>query len=177
MFHGPCQRYRSLGERLTTETRRYDRAVREVHRVPENAGVLRYLAQGADPGAVVVEAPPAEVNRWRLGAHPDVVDWLWDELNAAIPGDGRRLVAATAALVDPASGLIVAIALGTQYAIRLAGDALAEAEAAGFTSVHHFRTVDRTLDLAATYGPGWVFGKMDAREKDWLARSLTGIAG
>ena len=143
----------------------------------ENHGILGYLAHGGDPSEVTIERPGEGTDRWRLGAHPDVVAWLWDELNAALPVDGRVLVGATASLVDWQSGSIVAVALGTRYAIRLGGTAWGEAEAAGYASVHYFRTVDRTLDLAATFGKGWVIGAMDAREPGWLASSVQAIAG
>lgn len=137
-----------------------------------NRGVLRYLGRGSDPEGVVVERPPDDVDTWRLGAHPDIVEQLWTRLNAALPTDARFLVADTAALVDPDSGLVLAVALGTQYAIRLAGDGLAAAEAAGYETAHEFRTVGRTLDLDRAFGPGWVFGRYGDREPDWLAETV-----
>jgi hypothetical protein len=144
--------------------------MRVVHERSENVGVLRYIGQGgADPAAVAVERPPDDVDTWRLGAHPDIVQHLWERLNVVLPGDCRFLVADTAALVEPDSGLILAVALGTQYAIRLTGEGLASALEAGYETRHEFRTVGRTLDLSATFGPGWVFGRYDPREAEWLA--------
>ncbi len=137
-----------------------------------NDGVLAYLAPGLEPDAARVERPSADVDTWRLGAHPDVVEHLWTRLNAALPADARFLVADTAALVDPGSGLVMAVALGTQYAVRLTGGGLVAAEAAGYETTHEFRTVGRTLDLAATFGPGWVFGRYDEREGEWLAETV-----
>jgi hypothetical protein len=136
-----------------------------------NHGVLTYLGQGVPPGQVPVEPPSPDVDRFHLGAHPDVVAWLWDRLGAALPARGERLVAGGAALIDPNSGVILAAALGTSYAIRLSGVALAAARADGYASAHHFTTVDRTLDLAATFGEGWLFGRFDDREPAWLAES------
>jgi hypothetical protein len=145
----------------------------------ENGGLLRYFAAGGDPGSVAVEQPPADVDTWRLGAHPDIVERLWTHLNAALPADSRSLIAGGAALVDPSSGLVLAVALGTQYAIRLTEEGLAAALAAGLETRHEFATVGRTLDLAATFGPGWVFGRYDEREAGWLAESAAtfGTAG
>jgi hypothetical protein len=142
-----------------------------LHEQATNHGVLRYLGQGIDPGGVAAEPAPRDVDTWRLGAHPDVVELLWTRLNTALPRDARYLVAGGAALVHPESGLILAAALGTQYALRLSGDGLATAQAAGYQTVHTFRSVDRTLDLAATFGPGWVFGRHDEQEGTWLAES------
>jgi hypothetical protein len=142
------------------------------HDRSDNAGILRYFAHGTDPLAVEIRPPPPDVDIWRLGAHPDIVQRLWEQLNTSLPADARHLVAGGAALVDPGSGLVVAVALGTQYAIRLTGDGLAAALEAGFETTHEFATVARTLDLAAAFGPGWVFGRYDAREADWLRETV-----
>jgi hypothetical protein len=101
-----------------------------------------------------------------------VVERLWTQLNGELPDDARYLVADTAALVHPRMGYVLAVALGTAYAIRLEGAALQEALSDGFGTVHEFTTVGRTLDLAATFGPGWVFGRYDEREGGWLAETV-----
>ena len=143
-----------------------------MRRRPENDGVLRYLGLGAPDQPVVILRPPSTVDTWRLGAHPDIVAHLWVRLNAALPNDCRFLVADTAALGDPESGLMLAMALGTQYAIRLTGAGLAVAEEAGYETTHEFRTVGRTLDLVEAFGPGWVFGRYGDREGEWLAETV-----
>ncbi len=138
----------------------------------DNVGVLRYLGQGVEPNRVLIQQPPPEdVDRWHLGSHPDVVERLWDVLNARQPRDARALVSGSAALVDPASGRVLAVALGTQYALWLAPPRRAEARALGCETVHEFRTVGRTLDLAMTFGAGWFFGAWAAAEGDWLVES------
>jgi hypothetical protein len=141
------------------------------HERTENAGVLRYLAHGGRPAQAAVQRPPDDVDTWRLGAHPDIVEQLWTRLNAALPVDCRFLVADTAALVHPESGIIIAVTLGTQYALRLTGSALEAARVDGFETRHRFATVGRTLDLDAAFGPGWVFGRHHPREGQWLAES------
>jgi hypothetical protein len=138
------------------------------HERPENRGVLTYLGQGADPAQVTVQPPGPDVDTWRLGAHPDVVQRLWDQLAPAMPGAIAVLAGHTAALLGEGSGLLVAVALGTEYAIRLPEAAMAAAQDAGYATVHRFATVDRALDLAATFGPGWVFGQYDEREAGWM---------
>ncbi|HET6381397.1 MAG TPA: hypothetical protein VFH63_10280 [candidate division Zixibacteria bacterium] len=135
-----------------------------------NAGVLRYLGSG-EPHTVAVERPTPDTDTWHLGAHPDVVERLWVHLNGALPQDCRILLAGGAALAHPAMGLILALALGTQYAIRLTGTGLAEARRHGYATTHAFRTVNRTLDLHQAFGPGWVFGRHEPIEADWLRES------
>jgi hypothetical protein len=138
---------------------------------PANQGVLRYLGQGTSPASVAVGPPPADVDTYRLGAHPDIVEWLWRDLNAALPRDARSLIGGGAGLVQPDTGRILAVAIGTEYAIGLTGSGLAAAQAAGYRTAHTFGTVGRTLDLAVDFGPGWYFGNFDRREGEWLAET------
>lgn len=139
--------------------------------LPANAGVLSYVGQGLPPAEVVVASPPPDVDRFRLGAHPDIVARLWDELAPALGVETGALVAGGPALIDPGSGRILAVALGTQYALWLTGSGLAQAEAIGYQTVHEFRSVGRSLDLAARFGPGWLFGAWNANEGTWLEES------
>jgi hypothetical protein len=144
---------------------------------PENAGPLRYLAHGRAAVDAFSGPPHADVDRRHLGTLPAVVDRLWDALNSALPADGRWLVFDGPALVHPENGIILAAAIGTQYALRLQPDDLAAAIAAGGELVHTFRTVGTTLDLPATFGPDWVFGRFDEREPAWLRASYDASAG
>ena len=134
---------------------------------PENAGALHYLAHGRAAADAAFGPPTADLDTHHLGTHPTVVARLWDELNDALPGDARFLVFDGPALVHPA-GTILAVAIGTQYALRFLPPDAATAIAAGAEVVHHFQTVGTTLDLAATFGPEWVFGRFDEREGGWL---------
>lgn len=138
---------------------------------PENAGALQYLAHGRAADEATFGPPPADVDRLHLGTHPDVVDWLWDTLNGALPADCRWLIFDGPALVHPSTGLVLATGIGTQYALRLLPDDVATVIASGGELVHHFRTVGTTLDLAAAFGPNWVFGARDGREAEWLRAS------
>ena len=141
---------------------------------PENAGALTYLAHGRPAAEATFGPAPADVDPHHLGTHPSVVTRLWDTLNAALPVDARWLVFDGPALVRP-DGVIVAAAIGTQYALRLLPADRERAIAAGAELVHHFRTVDATLDLPATFGSEWVFGRFDDRELEWLLASFESL--
>jgi hypothetical protein len=143
---------------------------------PENAGPLGYLAHGRSAGDAGFGPPPSDVDRLHLGTQPGVVDWLWDTLNSGLPADGRWLVFDGPALIHPASGVILAAGIGTQYALRLSPEDLAAAVASGSEVVHAFRTVGTVLDLPATFGPEWAFGRYDEREPAWLRASYEAIA-
>ena len=137
----------------------------------ENRGALAYLAHGRSASKAFFGPPPADIDRRHLGANPAVVDRVWDVLNAALPADARWLVFDGPSLVHPASGIMLAAVIGTQYALRLQPDDLATSVAAGAELVHVFRTVGTALDLPATFGPDWVFGRFDEREPAWLRAS------
>jgi hypothetical protein len=141
---------------------------------PANSGVLRYLGHGRPASEADSGPPMPDVDRHHLGTHPDIVARLWDALNAGLPADARRLVFDGPALAHP-DGTILAAAIGTQYALRLLPKDLAGAVEAGAELVHHFRTVGTTLDLPATFGPGWVFGRFDDREPAWLRASFESL--
>jgi hypothetical protein len=140
---------------------------------PENAGVLAYLGSGRWLQHLPVGQGPEEVDRWHLGTHPGVVDHLWDVLNAALPESGRCVIYGGPALAQPASGIVLAVGIGTEYALRLLPADREAAIEAGAEVVHTFRTSGGTLDLAATLGPDWVFGRFDDRERGWLAATYT----
>ena len=136
---------------------------------PANAGVLRYLGrQGPPPGP---DPEPDAADRFHLGTHPDIVAHLWDDLAPAFEADARSVLMATPAVVDPDSGVVVALGLGTTYALRLSPEDAAAAIGAGRPTTHVYRSVGRTLDLAATFGPEWVFGAWDDDEAACLRRA------
>jgi hypothetical protein len=140
----------------------------------ENAGALRYLSHGRPASDATFGPPPDEVDDRHLGTHPTVVQRVWRELNDALPVDARWLVFDGPALVHP-NGTILAAAMGTQYVLRLLPASRAAAIDAGAEVVHHFQTVATTLDLPATFGPDWIFGRFDDREPAWLLASYRAI--
>ena len=142
---------------------------------PANAGALRYLSHGRTAAEAAFGTPAADLDTHHLGTHPTVVARLWDGLNEALPLDARFLVFDGPALVHP-DGTILAAAIGTQYALRLLPADAAVAVADGAEVVHHFQTVATTLDLGATFGPDWVFGRFDEREAYWLLAAWQAIS-
>jgi hypothetical protein len=142
---------------------------------PENAGVLGYLGHGRGLEDLPVGQLPDEVDRWHLGTHPDVVDRLWDVLNATLPADGRCVIYGGPALVHTPTGIVLATGIGTQYGLRLLPPDREVAIAAGAEVVHTFKTSGGTLDLAASFGPDWVFGSYDDREPGWLLAAYSAL--
>ena len=146
---------------------------------PANARVLAYLSQRSRASATrppvlpescapeTVEDPYA-----RLGTHPDVVQRLWDDLDAALPARCRWVAHGAPVLAHAVTGVIFGLAGGTVYALRLPRPELAAALGAGAEQVHHFPAypalgIDAsTVDLREL-GPDWVFGRWDRNEPAW----------
>jgi hypothetical protein len=141
---------------------------------PSNRGVLDYFSRNSASRTASFEpfADPAAPRPRSTGAHPDVVDYLWDTLAAVLPVECRALVSGRAVLVAPTAGVLFAAALGTEYGLRLPPEEFALARKAGAEVVHHYRTVDVTLDLARQFGPHWLFGTFDRREPEWCRAAL-----
>jgi hypothetical protein len=139
----------------------------------ENRGILDYLCRGGKSSSPLL-APPGELPRLRerFGSHPDIVQYLWDRIALGLRTDCRAVVYGTPALVSPERGVVFAVPLGTEYGLRLPPAEFELARAAGAEIVHYYRTAGVTLDLAARFGAGWVFGTFDRREPEWCAAAL-----
>ena len=132
----------------------------------ENRGLLAYL--GRDGKSPPIANPATVEDPYQCcGAHPDVVERVWDQLGAGLPRKSRALVHGTPALVHTSAGVVLAIALGTSYALRLPAEACATPPGSTLPSVHTFRTSGDTLDLA-TFGPTWRFGNWHKEEVAWI---------
>jgi hypothetical protein len=71
---------------------------------------------------------------------------VWDELGACLSGGARAIVLGRPALCDPPSGVVLAIALGTAYALRIAAGDLDAALAAGLRPTYAYNAPAKTLD-------------------------------
>jgi hypothetical protein len=142
---------------------------------PLNAGVLAYRGRGGAP--LVVSSPESASDPYTdSGSHPDVVSRIWDELGASMPTIQRCLIRGTPALISPVDGLVLAVALGTAYALRLAPNEFRDAIRAGAKTEHLFSTARVALDLPSTLGEGWVFGSWHENEQVWCASSWEALS-
>jgi len=111
-----------------------------------------------------------------LGAHPDLVTRLWDELGDTLPVDCRVVFYRTPALMHPTTGVVFGFAGGTHtYALRLPDRERGEAIGAGATRIKHYRAINLRFDLD-DIGPEWVFCGWFRGEEAWC-RSAFAHAG
>jgi hypothetical protein len=100
------------------------------------------------------------------GAHPDVVEFLWDRVGGFLPAAGRGLVYGVPVLLQPDSGIILAVALGTGYAIRVPEEEVLNARANGYLGTWDMRT--EVLTSTLLFGPDWLWGRFHHAEAAWI---------
>ncbi len=137
---------------------------------PLNRLVLEHLRNRAqirfrhDPISVPQDHPDPYL---RAGSHPDVVERVWDTLGAVLPVDCRVLVYGVPALVHSGAGVVLALAYGTQYALRIPETALDEAVRIGCKTRMVWGSGGETV-LESEFGGDWVFGCWAGEEEAWL---------
>jgi hypothetical protein len=145
---------------------------------PMNRLVLEYFRhrEGHPAKPLPIAAPDQHADPyWEAGSHPDIVERVWDVLAASLPADCRAVVYGTPALVHPRAGVVIALAYGTQYAIRVPDEFVDDALKAGCAIERHWTNGGRT-NIEEELGRGWVFGCWGEEEKLWLAKMYADLA-
>jgi hypothetical protein len=142
---------------------------------PRNRVVLAYLRRSVPPNPVprpaVISPEDAEDPYAATGAHPEVVQRVWDELGRSLPVACGRVVHSTPALLHPKTGTIFALALGTGYALRLP-PALIEAAISGGARTSVRYTDGSDLNAPRDLGNDWVLGAWLPAEPGWCAKAF-----
>lgn len=135
---------------------------------PGNRQALSRLREQAPEERPLVPAAEAVDPYHEAGTHPDVVEWVWDRLGNGLPPEGRCLVYGRPCLVQPVSGVLLAIGYGTQYLVRLLEADVPSALAAGCVRVHRWGGSAPDTNASEEFGPDWVFGSFSDRMRPWL---------
>lgn len=134
-----------------------------------NTGVLRcFTDELGRPASSAIAAPDSygKDPYWERGSHPEIVEQVWDQMGKALPVDCRCLLYGTPALVTPVSGIVLAVAWGTAYILRLPEDTLTIARQAGTKTVMQWTGGGQT-DISKECGADWVFGCWAKEEPQW----------
>jgi hypothetical protein len=134
---------------------------------PANAKVIRSLCQEKCGAVSIVAQDRVDDPYYKCGSHPEIVERVWDHLGAGMTPECRYVLCGTPVLVDPNSGVIVAVAYGTAYCLRLPEGVLPAALEAGCEIQHHWTEGYGATDLSDEFGPNWVFGHWGDAEKAW----------
>lgn len=139
-----------------------------------NDGLFAYLTIDEDL-APILPASSAADPYLGCGCHPDIVARVWDVLGKGLPEESKCIAGGRPALANPASGVVIAIALGTQYCLRLPAARVDSAKAAGAKATTRW-SGGTSLDVSQTFGDGWIFGAWLAQEPAWCAESFREFA-
>jgi hypothetical protein len=139
-------------------------------RQPANERVIRYLERTRV--AEEDRAPrPGHRDYWEAGSHPDVVERIWDQLGRDLPPDSKRVVCGTPVLLHPRSKVLLAVAIGTQYAIRLPAAVLRSGLPAGARTETVWAGGTR-MNVQQELGDDWIFGSHSPVEVEWCEESF-----
>ena len=146
----------------------------ESHRL--NHRVLKHLRESrgcSDP----ISGPDGHPDPYlQAGSHPDIVSRVWETIGGALPADCRAIVYGTPALVHPDCGVVLALAYGTAYGIRIPDDLVNEAMEAGCMPERRW-SGGKTTNLQELMGYGWLFGSWEKKETDWMLATYNDLAG
>ena len=142
---------------------------------PLNLGLLAYLRRDGRGNRPPVAAPSSVPNAdMNCGSHPDIVERVWDQLGGALPPSCRCLVYGNPALVHDKSGVVLALALGTEYALLLPNGCMADADKKEMERARVYKTSGVRLDLG-DFGPTWRFGRWNRVEEEWVLEVYLGM--
>lgn len=135
---------------------------------PANHPILETLRDRARSARPLT--PPAEVvdPYYETGSHPEIVAWMWEKLSKKFPDESRCLVYGMPCVIQPVSGVILAVGMGTQYCLRVLDESLEEAASFRCTPIHRWAGGEKVTDLSDMYGKGWVFGSFGKESIKWF---------
>jgi len=138
-----------------------------------NQGVVRYFEKQLVGRQVPDFRPPDGAGRdyMESGAHPDIVGWLWDQLGKVLPEGSRRVAFGSPALMNPDTRVIVAIAIGTQYGVRLPRHVFESGLPVGAKTQTTWSD-GRTFNIQKEFGQDWILGSFSAAELAWCKQAL-----
>jgi hypothetical protein len=138
--------------------------------IAPNQSVRQFLARMSEQIPVIAPADSEPMAYTQCGCHPDIVERLWGVIDATLPERCACLVNRTPALVQPQSAIVLAIGIGTQYALRLPPPLVDEAIARG-AKTHTTWSGGYRMDTLLVLGPDWVFGGFLKEESAWCRQA------
>jgi len=133
---------------------------------PQNTKGVSYLSRGKPNTSAFALPSKVPDPYYDCGCHPEIVARLWDQIGSVLPADCRCMIHGTPALAHSRSGVILAIGIGTQYGLRLAGPLAIEAVRAGAETITTWSNGSK-MDARRELGEDWVFGAWLSNELIW----------
>jgi hypothetical protein len=131
---------------------------------PLNVRLVDYFRSQAPYARPIISKAEAGHPYYEAGAHPEVVEAVWDKLAAQLPDESRCLLYGIPVIVQPASGIVLALAMGTGYFVRVPQEDMAAARREGHLTTWN---VTPPFDARDIFGGDWVLGQSRSRESRW----------
>ena len=132
---------------------------------PLNERIVEYFRAQAPFAKPITPKVEAADPYQEAGAHPEIVERMWDKIGAQLPADSQCLLYGAPVLVQPDSGIVLAVAMGTGYFFRVPDHEMAFALAEGYQT--RWDVSPSPVDATKSFGPGWVLGRFQDREARW----------
>jgi len=136
---------------------------------PRNSRLLRHLAGLSWRPLSTTFTPPDEshVDPYReLGCHPGAVRRVWDDFGSRLPVDCRCLIYGLPSLATPFSGLILAVAWGTNYVMQVPPE-VPKVLASTQSDLMSYLISKFALDPSKEFGDTWILGMGLKDEPQW----------
>jgi hypothetical protein len=121
---------------------------------PANARLIRSLCRRNGGTASVVTPDAVRDPYLGCGSHPEIVERVWDQLGCGLPPSSRCILCGTPVLVDPGTGVVLAVSYGTSYCLRLPDGVLPAALQARCTTSHRWgngKVTDLSEELGSSF--------------------------
>ena len=135
---------------------------------PANHPVLDALREAAEHARPLTPMSEAGDPYYEAGSHPDIVEFMWERLSKKFPDECRCLVYGRPSVIQPVSGVVLAVGMGTQYCLRVLHESLDEAASHGCTPMHRWAGGETVTDLSGMYGENWIFGSLGNESIRWF---------
>jgi hypothetical protein len=106
------------------------------------------------------------------GCHPDRVRRVWDQIGKELPCDCKCFIYGLPGLVTPTSGIILALAWGTNYILRVPKSAVAAALSAN-PDYMKYRISSFGVDPTAEFADDLILGSGIDFEPKWCLDAYT----
>jgi hypothetical protein len=132
---------------------------------PLNERIVEYFRAQAPYARPITPKGEAGDPYSEAGAHPEIVERMWDIIGAQLAPGSQCLLYGVPVLVQPDSGIVLAVAMGTGYFVRVPDHEVAFALAEGYQTT--WNVSPSSVDATKSFGPGWVLGRFEDREARW----------
>lgn len=138
-----------------------------------NSGILNYLKKGWNKHPRPVCCSPDEIKNpgKSLWTHPELIDWLWNTLQAKVPIDCKHVLFGKPVLIHPETLVVFGFGHGdSACALRLPMDRIEIGLGLGMQE--DVELANGTRMYSEDIGDDWIFCGWTEDDPDWCLRAF-----